>query len=933
MSSKNVRPIISVTAMWFVVISFILPGCGEILSDAEYLARAKEYQEKGQAESSIIELKNALNANPDNIEARWLLGEVYLDVGLGPAAEKELRRAMELGLSPAAVTVSLGRALLVQDKYQDVLGLSLEQAGLSNDDLALLTAIHGHAHYGLGDNERARDSYKQALSVSANVAEAMFGMARVSMRDGSNAVAGEWIDKALAADPKLASAWSLAGDLELSRGATEKAEIAFGKAIAYPPWSATDLFKRALVRIYLGKFDEASVDIDAIRRRMRVSPAADYAQGLIYFSQGNYKEATAILERAINASSEFLPPVLLLGITNFMQGNDEQAYSYLAKYVNKDKQHIQAQQLLSILDMRAKNFETAKQRLAPIMMRVPDDLLTLKLMANLSMVQGDTSGALEYLQKVTTIEPKSPLNHAIIGLGFLMGGDFAESTSQFQQSIDLGADFQYAEVGLVMSYFSQGDQGQALLAAQNFAERYPDSPVSLNLLGLVYLTQKDVEKAEKVFKKVLESFPGDVGANQNLAVLSLRRGNLKEAIKYYDTILKHNPGQMKTVVRRANVLQQMGQTEEAQKFLESIVKSYPLALEPRVILADIYTRNGKADLAVSLMLDVKNQYESHPAYYAALGDAQLEMGAITEAIFSYERLAALQPKIVLSHYNLARAYYTAGNMGEFEQAINNALLTDPTHFPSKVAKLGYLIKQKKLDEAASLLNELKKTHPLSIELLRSEADIALLQERPEDAVSGYKKLMELKPSSDVLGSLVTAYILSGDKNESIKVMESWLLNHPDDLGVRYSLANMYVQTDRSDDAFDAYSFLVEKNPNHVMAIARLALLVRHTDSERALDYAKKAYELAPDSAPVQALLASIMLDRADNKPALKLLEKAVENDPENLHIQYQFARALARNGDGEKAIKVINDILRDGRPFVGEQEARDLLEELSNDAG
>ena len=73
MSSKNLYSIKSTIALLLVAISFMLSGCGETLTDAEYLARAKEYQDKGEVNASVIELKNALKANPDNIEARWLL--------------------------------------------------------------------------------------------------------------------------------------------------------------------------------------------------------------------------------------------------------------------------------------------------------------------------------------------------------------------------------------------------------------------------------------------------------------------------------------------------------------------------------------------------------------------------------------------------------------------------------------------------------------------------------------------------------------------------------------------------------------------------------------------------------------------------------------------------------------------------------------------
>ncbi len=59
----------------------------------DYVREAEAYLEKGEAKAAVIQLKNALQENPANIEARLMLGRIYLQAGDGASAEKEFERA------------------------------------------------------------------------------------------------------------------------------------------------------------------------------------------------------------------------------------------------------------------------------------------------------------------------------------------------------------------------------------------------------------------------------------------------------------------------------------------------------------------------------------------------------------------------------------------------------------------------------------------------------------------------------------------------------------------------------------------------------------------------------------------------------------------------------------------------------------------------
>src|SRR6266403_1886576 len=64
-------------------------------TEQELMQRASDFQTQGRPDFAVIELKNALQKNPKNAEARLRLGEIFAQLGMGEQAERELKRAKE----------------------------------------------------------------------------------------------------------------------------------------------------------------------------------------------------------------------------------------------------------------------------------------------------------------------------------------------------------------------------------------------------------------------------------------------------------------------------------------------------------------------------------------------------------------------------------------------------------------------------------------------------------------------------------------------------------------------------------------------------------------------------------------------------------------------------------------------------------------------
>jgi cytochrome c-type biogenesis protein CcmH/NrfG len=72
-------------------------GCGLATSSEERLDRAEAAFQDGAYRAAMIDAREVLRREPDNIRGRLLLGRISLAAGDVGTAEKEFRRAVDLG--------------------------------------------------------------------------------------------------------------------------------------------------------------------------------------------------------------------------------------------------------------------------------------------------------------------------------------------------------------------------------------------------------------------------------------------------------------------------------------------------------------------------------------------------------------------------------------------------------------------------------------------------------------------------------------------------------------------------------------------------------------------------------------------------------------------------------------------------------------------
>lgn len=908
-----------------------LAGCDAFdkTTDVEHVAKAKDFKLKGNLQGSVIELKNALEKNPDNAEARTLLGQLNLLAGNGAAAEKELRRAVELGVARDAILVPLAEALLQQGKNKELVGeIEVPDEAMDIGDRIKLRVYRGDAWLKQDKPDQAKTEYEEALALDGNSALAKLGLARIAMITGNIDQALRLTKEGLETGPDQAALWSLQAEIFQAKRQVDQAETSYGKAIELRTANWMDRANRALLRAEIGKYEEAAKDVAVLKAEAPKLYMTHHAEGVLLVSQGKYAEAEAALSEALKINPRHTASYYYLALAQLMLNHLVQADSAITRYAAAAPGQAKAHQLLAVIKYREKDYAAAKVALEPVVRQFPEDDFSLRLMAAIDFSMGNREQGLAHLKKVTELEPKSASAEMRLGLGLLSSGQSKQGTDALAKAAELDPELMQAEVYLLMQYMRTKDFAKAEEVLGKLRQKRPNDALPSSLAGSLHMVQGDFDRARKEFREALEKEPGDPTAAHNMATLALQEGRKDEAREYFQQVLEKHPDHLSTLLKVAELDALEG--KDFEESLNRIIAKYPDAEEPRLLLARYLTRYGQARKALAVLDPLRAKSEGRQNTLVALVEAEIGSGENARALKTAQGLVKTAPDSALAQYYLARAQGENQDEKASISALERSLQLDPKFLPSRLAMAKWHIQRGEEALAEKSLAALSTDYPEHAEVMSLKASYALQRGRMDEAVKNYRAAFEKYPSTVFATSLARTQWQAGQKREALDLLEGWNRQHPKDIQVMILRASLYSESERLDEAKAQLRNVLQIAPNQVVALNDLAWMLRKDNPAEAQEYAEKALRIAPTVPMIKDTLGVILIDRGESKRAVDLLEQASRQMPNNPSIQYHLAAALEKDGKPEKALGLLKEVLAKQKAFPDRADAVSLMERLSS---
>lgn len=902
-----------------------------------YVEEAKEFVAKGDLASARIKLKNALQRDPENADARFLLGQVQLRLGNGAAAEKELRAAERYGMPASQTAVYLGRALHLQGLFEELLS-SLDPEAHEPELGIEILLLHAEAYAGLRRFDEARATYAAIEKSNPEDARIELGLASVDLLERELDAAEARARAALALNPDLSEAFTLLAEAQRLRGKPEAAVALYRDAL-----DGKDVPAATAVRAHLGyaaallaleRDEEAEAEVLAAKSLFPRSPLATYFHALIKVRARNYDAARIILSTAGRRLDHFAPAQFLFGVVYYSSGELEIARPWLNRHLRAQPENLPARKLLGATLLRLGSITEAVEILERGLARHPDDPQLMFLMGRAYIRSGRPAEAEALLQRAIEVGPQDPRILSQLAISQIATGRSEEALAALETTLDLGADASAIGYVLAFVHLRAGEFSEALTVAQELRQRFPESTLAANLEGGAYAGLGQLDKAQESFEAALAIEPEFVSARTNLAALKAQAGNLEGAEADYLAVLDSEESNVKALVGLVALADRRGDPEGARGWLLKAVEAEPQAVEPALALARNYEAAGEVPAALTYLSELADRLQDLPAVLVELGAMQRRAGQAAEAVGTYWRLVDATNEAADARLLLAQAFQEAGEINEARRILKETLAAHPNH----LATVGTLIQfMQRFDGPEVTLNYAKRLHVRYPDVYWTDkllGDLLAGEGRLDEAIAAYQSGWVRRPTAGLAIALFQARTRQGRQTgdlgeESLASLHDWLAKHPGDDTVRLALAEGLLSLGALDRARAEYEALKTSQEANPIVWNNLAWIYHQAGDARAVSHGERALELAPGQPVIADTLGWILLDAGEVARATSLLKQAHLAVPTNRNFAYRYAMALHRSGEDAAAVEVLQALLAGEEAFSARAEATDLLGRLS----
>ncbi|WP_185962530.1 XrtA/PEP-CTERM system TPR-repeat protein PrsT [Thalassomonas sp. M1454] len=443
----------------------------------------------------------------------------------------------------------------------------------------------------------------------------------------------------------------------------------------------------------------------------------------------------------------------------------------------------------------------------------------------------------------------------------------AGNNDQVEQAIAMAktlmaedSEFKDAQLLLANLYIVNNQHDMAIDLLENYIENFQyNYLVRLTYISTLLQVNRIVD-AEKQTDFLLSMFPNAWFANELKAEISLRQGQYKEAAEYAGIALTNQPGLFKSNLIAGLGFYQSGNDEMAFHHLALIESRLPPSHFAHQILTTVKLRLGYTEEAIAVIDAIEDLTEDEFSLLANASVALIRTGDREKAQEYIKRMDSIEStdsRLLSKRGVFKLSVNDAGGIKDLEQAIS----LDPDYDNARLALLYNYLRNAKYAEAMKVANvwinefpkkdggylaqglvwrkqgntvEAKKSFKMALQQvpdslggLYNLAALDVNNKQYQSAFNYLKQLLELNPTHE--GGLRLVVNISDkldDELQAIKVIDSLIINNPEQVSLQLSKAKILVKNGKAEQAMELLAKLESsqyQNQTYLTLYGTLAL--------------------------------------------------------------------------------------------------------------
>ena len=532
------------TLVALYVLSFMI-ACSDntqVEKAASFLDRSVRYEQQGQFRAALIEIRNALQADPSDPLLIVHYARLLTRIGSPNQAEALFKNQSDsidaIRLAYAEVLLLQGKTISAQELLAGWQPNTLEQAEF-NRLQALQTYLAGH-------QQEALKQYRVLVNNPATTLSTKREFVSLLLQSRLHDEAQQWTTQLLAQWPNDPIMLYYDARLAYNANRLEAAAAALTEALVHLPETDMLLSDRLqvleLLSTVLTAQGRPAEALEYSRLIRTANPEAflarqQYKDALAAASIGDLATAKDAFAEILNQFPDNQQAALLLGLINFEEGDLASAEALLSANLNAETAPVTLIQATALAQAEQGKADQALAVLQRALLARPDDLGLLSLYGVICLNNQQEQQGVQALRKALRLDPSKTRLHLLLA--------------------------QY--------YVGQARMEPALAQLRTaFAENIQDwSSTGLYLTLLV--RQQQTTEIQTVRERIGAEFATDPSALWLMAVADVQLGNSRSAIALLATLHTRVPNNPNVISALAWLHQQNGEPDRAAElWLEAI---------------------------------------------------------------------------------------------------------------------------------------------------------------------------------------------------------------------------------------------------------------------------------------------------------------------------------------------------------------------------